>query len=128
MPKKILIATIMRPEGDTGVQTHFRTYMAYMHELGRQCELITPYNAPLWQVYPVFGLRKLVNSLNREMSVWWYRYWHAVFLCVALRRILTDGQPCVVYAQLDDNYNRSLINLMSHRRVSGVEESELESA
>lgn len=99
MPKKILIATIMRPEGDTGVQTHFRTYMEYLHEMSRQCELITPYDAPLWQVYPVFGLRKLINSLNREMSVWWYRYWHAVFLCVALRRTLADGQPCVVYAQ-----------------------------
>lgn len=99
MSKEILIATIMRPEGDTGVQTHFHTYKTYLREMGRQCGLITPYSAPLWQVYPVFGLRKLVNFINREASVWWHRYWHAVFLCVALRQTLANGQPCVVYAQ-----------------------------
>lgn len=99
MPKKIVIATIMRPEGDTGVQTHCSTYVTYLREVSSQCELITPYSAPLWQVYPVFGFRKLVNFINGEASVWWYRYWHAVFLCMALRRILAPGEPCVAYAQ-----------------------------
>lgn len=95
----ILIATIMRPEGDTGVQTHFRSFMVYLNKAGRQCELITPYCAPLWQVYPVFGLRKLVNLFNRELGVWWYRYWHAYFLQQALKRLLKTGYACVIYAQ-----------------------------
>lgn len=95
----ILIATIMRPEGDTGVQTHFRSFMAYLNKAGRQCELITPYCAPLWQVYPVFGLRKLVNLFNRELGVWWYRHWHAYFLRQALKRRLKTGDACVIYAQ-----------------------------
>jgi glycosyltransferase involved in cell wall biosynthesis len=99
MSKKILIATIMRPEGGTGVQTHFRTFMAYLHETGEQFELLTPFSAPLWLVYPVFGLRKLVNLLNREFGVWWYRYWHAYFLRQALKGRLQKVGACVVYAQ-----------------------------
>ncbi|MDP1864108.1 MAG: glycosyltransferase family 4 protein [Thiobacillus sp.] len=89
----------MRPEGDTGVQTHFRTFMAYLHKIGRQGDLITPYNAPLWQVYPAFGLRKLVNMFSRELGVWWYRYWHAYFLKQALKHRLQTDAACVVYAQ-----------------------------
>lgn len=89
----------MRPEGDTGVQTHFRTFMAYLHETGRQVDLITPYNASLWQVYPVFGLRKFVNLFSREWGVWWYRYWHAFFLQQALKQRLQKGKACVIYAQ-----------------------------
>ena len=80
MPEAILIATLMRPEGDTGVQTHFRSFMAYLNKVDRQCDLITPYDAPLWRVYPAFGLRKLIHPFSRELSVWWYRYWHAFFL------------------------------------------------
>jgi len=99
MPKPILIATLMRPQGDTGVQTHFRTFAAYLGETGRQCELITPYNAPLWLVYPAFGLRTLVNFFNGALGVWWYRYWHAFFLQMALTRRLKSGAACVVYAQ-----------------------------
>lgn len=99
MSQPILIATLMRPEGDTGVQTHFRSFMAYLDKTGRQCELITPYNAPLWQVYPVFGLRKLVNLLSRGLGVWWYRYWHAFFLQQALKRRMQTGADSVIYAQ-----------------------------
>ncbi|MHB1098291.1 MAG: glycosyltransferase family 4 protein [Burkholderiales bacterium] len=99
MSQQILIATIMRPEGDTGVQTHFRAYMGYLGEIGRRCDLVTPYSAPLWQVYPVFGLRKLVDLLNGAASVWWYRYWHAYFLRQALKHRLQTGASCVIYAQ-----------------------------
>lgn len=99
MSARILIATLMRPEGDTGVQTHFRTLMEYLGTIGRRCDLVTPYSAPLWQVYPVFGLRKLANPFNRELGVWWYRHWHAYFLRQALKRSLQTGVACVVYAQ-----------------------------
>lgn len=99
MFSRILIATIMRPQGDTGVQTHFRSFMTYLNETGRQSDLVTPYCAPLWQVYPVFGLRKLVDLFNRELGVWWYRHWHAYFLRQALKHRLQTGDACVIYAQ-----------------------------
>ena len=99
MSEPILIATIMRPEGDTGVQTHFRMFSAYLHDANREFALITPYDAPLWQVYPVFGLRMLFNFINPAFGVWWYRYWHAYFLKKALKHRLRKGDACVVYAQ-----------------------------
>jgi glycosyltransferase involved in cell wall biosynthesis len=99
MSSPILIATLMRPKGDTGVQTHFHALMAYLQETGRQYELVTPYNSPLWQVYPVFGLRKLANLFDWTLGVWWYRYWHAYFLRQALKHRLQSDAACVVYAQ-----------------------------
>ena len=99
MSRPIVIATILRSQGDTGVQTHFRAFADYLSKTGRQFELITPFNAPLWQVYPVFGLRKLVNLLSPSLGVWWYRYWHTVFLRQALRRHLKSATECVIYAQ-----------------------------
>lgn len=92
----IIIATILRPEGDTGVQTHFSAYKSYLNANNRHCKLVTPYCAPLWQVYPAFALRTLLRG---ETSVWWYRYWHAFFLRQALKRCLQSGDSCVIYAQ-----------------------------
>lgn len=96
---EVLVATIMRAEGDTGVQTHFRTFLDWLAARGDRAGLVTPYAAPKWMVYPVFGLRSVVDRLSGTASVWWYRYWHALFLEYALRRRLADGKACVVYAQ-----------------------------
>ena len=79
MPRPIVIATLLRAQSDTRVQTYFRTFADYLSKSDRPFALITPYSAPLWQVYPVVGLRMLVNLLSPSLGVWWYRYWHAFF-------------------------------------------------
>lgn len=99
MSAPILIATLMRPHGETGVQTHVRAVRDWLAQHGRSAQLITPFDCPQWQVYPVFGLRRLLDRVSREASVWWYRHWHAFFLQRALSARLSDGNPCVVYAQ-----------------------------
>lgn len=99
MDKPIIIATLMRQDGETGVQTHVRSLVDYLAGAGHGFDLVTPYSAPRWQVYPVFALRRLIDPVHRSTSVWWYRHWHAVFLFRALRRRLADGSPCIVYAQ-----------------------------
>lgn len=96
---EILIATIMRPTGDTGVQTHFQTFRAWLDTQGRSVNIVTPYSYHLWLVYPVFALRKLIDILSGPASVWWYRYWHQLFLMLALRKVLWDGKACSIYAQ-----------------------------
>ena len=96
---EVIIATIMRPTGETGVQTHFRAFQRWLTLQHLPHALITPYDSPLWLVYPMFGLRKIVDRLSGKLSVWWYRYWHALFLELALRRKLSEGHACVVYAQ-----------------------------
>lgn len=99
MSQPILIATVMRPEGDTGVQTHFRALLAWARDRKYPMALCTPFDCPRWQVNPVFAVRRVIDVLSKPASVWWYRRWHAFFLHRALREALADGTPCTVYAQ-----------------------------
>jgi glycosyltransferase involved in cell wall biosynthesis len=99
MSEPIIIVTVMRPEGDTGVQTHFRTVFDYLKRQGKTVQLVTPFDAPSWMVLPVFAVRKLIDLLNSSFSVWWYRHWHAVFLRLALKKALNTLDSCAVYAQ-----------------------------
>lgn len=99
MSAPVLIASMMRPHGETGVQTHVRAVRDGLANQGREVRLLTPFDCPRALVYPVFGVRRLLDKLHRPASVWWYRHWHALFLERALRRVLADGRPCIVYAQ-----------------------------
>lgn len=99
MSVPVLIASMMRHEGETGVQTHVRAVRDALSRRGARVTLVTPFDQPRWLVYPLFGLRRAVDRLSRPASVWWYRHWHAVLLERALRARLRDGHPCMVYAQ-----------------------------
>jgi len=89
----------MRPRGETGVQSHFNTFLKYLSDSGADASLITPFSASALLVYPTFALRRLIDPLNGNASVWWYRHWHYVFLRCALSIALRDGIPITVYAQ-----------------------------
>lgn len=95
----IRVASLMRREGQTGLQTHVRAVLAAMQKAGRTATLVTPFDPPWWQVVPVFGLRKLVEPVSSAAGVWWHEHWHKVFLERMLRMHLQGGEPCVVYAQ-----------------------------
>lgn len=99
MSRVILIASLMREHGETGVQTHVRALRDWLASSGRVVQLLTPFSNPRIMVYPVFGIRRLIDRLHKPTSVRWYRHWHTVFLRLALRRRLTSGETCVVYAQ-----------------------------
>lgn len=87
MSREILIATLMRPKGETGVQTHFNAVLDYTAAQGRpSVQLVTSHDAPSMIVIPLFGLRRLVGLISSSVSVWWYRHWHARMLAWALRR------------------------------------------
>jgi glycosyltransferase involved in cell wall biosynthesis len=98
MPK-IIIATIMRPIGESGLQTHFQQFAHYLRDGGIPFALVTPFDAPGVLVYPTFALRKLLGPLNGSLNVWWYMHWHGLFLQHALTKCLSDGAPHIVYAQ-----------------------------
>ncbi|MDK3160137.1 glycosyltransferase family 4 protein [Kamptonema cortianum] len=102
-PQPILIATLMREQGETGVQTYFNMLRDYLVQIGRETAIITPFSYFSWLVIPVFALRKLIDPLNGEWSVWWYRYWHYFFLKQALKQSLRNAaQPGInplIYAQ-----------------------------
>jgi glycosyltransferase involved in cell wall biosynthesis len=101
--QKIIIATIMREQGETGVQTHFNMLKKFVLEQEVKVCVITPFSFYQCLVLPVFALRKIIDILSGELSVWWYRYWHYFFLKQALKAELAEqaqkGIPVVIYAQ-----------------------------
>jgi glycosyltransferase involved in cell wall biosynthesis len=128
MNQPIIIATIMRPEGETGVQTHFNALINYLQDNQLEVDLITPYSAPLWLVYPVFSVRKLLKG---AFSVWWYRYWHAFFVEMALKKRLVKDSRCTIYAQCPLSAKAALnarvsnnqqVVMVTHFNISQAEE------
>jgi glycosyltransferase involved in cell wall biosynthesis len=95
----LVIATILREEGITGVHTHVRQLRQYLEECGTPTTLVTPFSWGRALTYPVFGVRRALERCSRSAGVVWYRHWHEVFLRNALRRCLAEVGDCVVYAQ-----------------------------
>jgi len=95
----LVIATILRSEGSTGVQTHFQQLRRYLDGCGRDARLVTPFSWGRRLTVPVFGVRLILERLSGSASVAWYRYWHEAFVYNALRKALARTDACVVYAQ-----------------------------
>ena len=76
--------------------------------------LVTPFSRG-WPLYlPVYGLRRLIDPINGPASVFWYAYWHEIFLRNGLRNQLTDLGDCVIYAQ-DPPSARAAMAARRHR-------------
>lgn len=96
----LLIATILRGDGITGVDTHIRQLRRHLDDRGAGSELVTPFSWARALGVAVFAVRPLVlQRCNTSAAVAWYLHWHEVFLRHALRRRLQQLGPCVVYAQ-----------------------------
>jgi glycosyltransferase involved in cell wall biosynthesis len=95
----LVIATMHREEGITGVHTHVRQLRQYLERQGMTATLITPFSWGKALTVPVFGPRLALARVSGPASVVWHRHWHEVFLRNALRRSLTDTGNCVIYAQ-----------------------------
>jgi len=94
----VVVASMLRPTGGTGVQTHIQEFIAYLESHKVPSTLVTPFSwgGPLRA--PVFGPRLLMDPLSGAASIRWHRYWHATFLRQALRHILRDVDDVVIYA------------------------------
>ena len=92
-PGRIVVATILRPNGETGVQTYFNEVISGFTSLGVPISLHTPFDYTSTAVFPVFALRKLIDPLSGSLGVWWYRHWNHAFLREVLKRRLVSGQP-----------------------------------
>jgi glycosyltransferase involved in cell wall biosynthesis len=95
----LVITSILREQGITGVHTHVRQLRRYLQECGAPAALVTPFSWSRTLIYPVFGFRRLVEKCSRPAGVAWHRHWHEVFLRNALRQYLAEIGACVVYAQ-----------------------------
>lgn len=95
----LVIATMLREEGITGVHTHVKQFRRYLTEEGTPATLVTPFSWRPSLTYPVFGIRRVLERCSRAAGVMWYRHWHEAFLRNALRRQLAGLGECVIYAQ-----------------------------
>lgn len=95
----LVIATILRDEGITGVHTHIRQLRNYLEESNRTATLLTPFSWSRTLAVPVFGPRLILQRCSGTADVAWYRHWHEVFLRKALSSWLAEAGDCVVYAQ-----------------------------
>lgn len=76
----VVVLTMMRPAGNTGVQTHTRVLLDGLAERGLLSPLITPFSGGKhWK--GVFAIRRLgLDWINRNWALRWYRHWHFVAL------------------------------------------------
>jgi glycosyltransferase involved in cell wall biosynthesis len=95
----LVIASILREDGITGVQSYINRLRRYLGERDIATTLVTPFSWGRPLTGPVFGLRLALKRFSRPASAVWYRYWHEVFLYNALRRHLAAVGDCIVYAQ-----------------------------
>lgn len=96
---RVWIATLLRREGESGVQTHFRTLLGWADAAGVPVGLVTAFDAPRSVIWPAHGIGRVVRPVSRAAWVRWYRASHFVVLRRALARRVTGGERVVVYAQ-----------------------------
>src|SRR5437868_4277067 len=100
MPQTILIGSLLREHGPTGLQTHARLFKAYLEARNQPVEFLSPFSAPRAAALPVLAVGRLVlDKLDRRLGTWWHRYWRGVLMQVVLRSRLRRGGDVVVYAQ-----------------------------
>ena len=99
-PVPLIIATLLREQGNTGVHTHFHQVLKYLgSDAGMAATLVTPFSWGRPAYVPVYGVRRALDPVSGQASVFWYRHWHELFLRGALRSQLSGLGDCVIYAQ-----------------------------
>ena len=133
----LVIATVARERGITGVHTHVRQLREYLARTGDRADLVTPHSwaeGSAWRkllLAPLFGARIVLERVYGPANVWWYRSSHEFFLRRALRRRLAQEGPCTVYAQCPVSARAALaarsaphqrVVLAVHFRISQADE------
>lgn len=95
----ILIATLMRGTGATGVETHLREVSAYTRSLGVPTEIVTPFSSVRWLAAAVFAPSRLIALVSTGLGLVWHRAFHYASLRLSLAVRLADSKPKLVYAQ-----------------------------
>lgn len=95
----VVVASILRAEGTTGVHTHVRELQRACEARNIPVEVVTPFSLARPLSAPIMGLRLVIDQLSGAASVAWYYHWHELFLRWGLRRRLSRSTGAIVYAQ-----------------------------
>ncbi len=101
--RPIVIATLLRQRGRTGVETHMRMTGSYLKSVSRPSRVITPFSSRSPALFPVFAMRHVVGAVNSAYGIWWYRKGHHLFLRSVLHSRLAAAPDAVVYAQCPES-------------------------
>ena len=98
-PRSVILASINRVEGDTGVHTHGRMLAAGLRAAGVDCNVVSAFNgSKKW--LPVFALRPLLlYRINKTWSTLWHRRFHRAALRENLMRQMVRKAPDAILAQ-----------------------------
>jgi glycosyltransferase involved in cell wall biosynthesis len=96
---EIVIATLMKLHGPSGLQSHVRTFDEYLRGVAEPVSIVSPFSSRSPLVLPMFAARVGIRRVNRSAGVWWHQHWHAHYLEAALRRHLATRPDAVIYTQ-----------------------------
>lgn len=98
---KLIVATLMTPQGETGVQTHFNAIIKEAVKRGIATQLITPYDTRVIIARKSAGLvSKVLRAINIEWQTLWNRWSHYFLLRHLLKQSLQNEEnEVVIYAQ-----------------------------
>jgi glycosyltransferase involved in cell wall biosynthesis len=96
---RVVIATLNRLAGSTGVHTHTAALCGGLRAEGVRCDVVTPFdNKAHWMA--AFAVRPLLlDRFLPSQSIHWYRHWHGAALRASLRRYLSEKSVSNVIAQ-----------------------------
>jgi glycosyltransferase involved in cell wall biosynthesis len=99
--RKLIVVTLMTPQGETGVQSHFNAILNEAAKCGIETKLIHPYSANVIIARKAAGLvGKLLKIMNKEWLILWTRWTHYFLLRYQLKQSLPqDKYEVVIYAQ-----------------------------
>ncbi len=137
MSEPIVIASLAREQGITGVHTHVHQLREFLGSSGDTATQVTPHSwagrSPVRRLVlgVLFAVRPLLERVWGPAHVWWYRSSHEWFLRRALRSRLAGLGPCVIYAQCPPSARAALqarsgpgqrVVLAVHFRISQSDE------
>jgi glycosyltransferase involved in cell wall biosynthesis len=96
----IIIASLMRLQGTTGVQAHMREFLHHLQASGQPHAVATPFFLLSWPLLAWMILVRMgLEWCWKPAAVWLYRQGHAAMLSLHLGWLMTRHPSCVVYAQ-----------------------------
>ncbi|GJG86435.1 hypothetical protein tb265_16160 [Gemmatimonadetes bacterium T265] len=96
---QVFVATLLRPAGGTGIQTHCRLLLREARALGVPAQLVTPFDLSPLVFVPTFGFGRVLKLVRPAWWAWWYRRGHFALLRRRLTACLPRETRTVVYAQ-----------------------------
>jgi len=107
--RPVILPTVMRASGDTGVQTHQTTFARYLKGVGRTVRFATPFDAPRWQSTSAVGVRRCLEPVAPTLAVRWYRAGHHALVRRAVRDALRGVEDATLYAQCPVSASAALL-------------------